>query len=40
METVLIAGASRGIGLELAKQFIDHGYQVIATYRGKPSKSL
>ncbi|RXJ71516.1 Short chain dehydrogenase [Veronia nyctiphanis] len=40
METVLITGASRGIGLELAKKFIDHGYQVIATFRGEPSKSL
>ncbi len=34
METVLIAGASRGIGLALAEQFLEKGYDVIATYRG------
>lgn len=37
MERVLITGASRGIGLELTHQFLEQGYQVIATYRGKPS---
>lgn len=40
METVLITGASRGIGLELARQFLALGYRVIATYRGQPSAQL
>jgi len=31
METVLITGASRGIGLALTKQFIELNYKVIAT---------
>ncbi|MCF7484183.1 Short chain dehydrogenase, partial [Vibrio sp. J1-1] len=33
METVLITGASRGIGLELTRQFLVLGYNVISTYR-------
>lgn len=33
MGTVLIAGANRGIGLELAKQYADHGWDVIGTAR-------
>lgn len=40
METVLITGASRGIGLELTRQFLVQGYRVIATYRGQPSEQL
>ncbi len=32
-KTVLITGASRGIGLALAKQFIDKGFTVIGTSR-------
>ncbi|TXR54630.1 SDR family oxidoreductase [Reinekea thalattae] len=40
METVLITGASRGIGLELTRQFLQQGYQVIATYRNQPSDAL
>lgn len=40
METVLITGASRGIGFELARQFLHLGYDVIATYRGSPSSAL
>lgn len=40
METVLITGGSRGIGLELTKQFLDLGYRVISTYRVKPSDKL
>jgi NAD(P)-dependent dehydrogenase (short-subunit alcohol dehydrogenase family) len=33
MKTVLILGASRGIGFELASQYIDDGWRVIATAR-------
>ncbi|MDH5750315.1 MAG: SDR family oxidoreductase [Rhodospirillales bacterium] len=33
MPTVLITGASRGIGLEFAKQYADDGWKVIATCR-------
>ena len=35
MPTVLLIGASRGIGFELARQFIDHGARVIATARSE-----
>ena len=38
--TVLITGATRGIGLALAQCAADRGDQVIATYRGSlPSQS-
>lgn len=40
METVLITGAARGIGLELTRQFLDLGYKVISTYRNQPSTAL
>jgi NAD(P)-dependent dehydrogenase (short-subunit alcohol dehydrogenase family) len=40
METVLITGASRGIGLQLVNQFLELNYKVIATYRNKPSIEL
>ena len=40
METVLITGAARGIGLALTRQFLTLGYQVIATYRRQPSAAL
>ena len=33
MATVLLIGASRGIGLELARQYLDDGWRVIATAR-------
>lgn len=39
--TVLITGANRGIGLALAEQFIERGYQVIGTARNtSKSKDL
>jgi NAD(P)-dependent dehydrogenase (short-subunit alcohol dehydrogenase family) len=34
MPTVAIIGASRGIGLELARQYADAGWRVHATHRG------
>ena len=40
IETVFITGASRGIGLELTRQFLGQGYRVIATFRGQPSAQL
>lgn len=40
METVLITGCSRGIGLELTKQYLASEKRVIGTYRGKPSCEL
>lgn len=33
MPTVLITGANRGIGLELAKQYSGDGWSVVATAR-------
>jgi NAD(P)-dependent dehydrogenase (short-subunit alcohol dehydrogenase family) len=39
MATVLITGASRGIGLELARQYASDGWDVIASARS-PEKSL
>ena len=33
--TILIVGASRGLGLALAEQFCRRGWQVVATARGK-----
>lgn len=33
MDTILITGANRGIGLELAKQYLNAGWQVIACCR-------
>ncbi len=36
--TVLITGANRGIGLELARQYAEHGWHVIATAR-QPSEA-
>ncbi len=39
MNTVLITGANRGIGLECAKQYLDSGFEVLACCRD-PEKSL
>jgi len=33
MTTVLLIGASRGIGLELARQYLEEGWRVIGTAR-------
>jgi len=33
MPTLFVAGANRGIGLELAKQYLSEGWKVHATYR-------
>lgn len=33
-QTALIVGASRGLGLRLAKEYLDRGWRVVATVRG------
>ena len=38
MKTILIIGASRGIGFELAKQLSQQGHRVIASYRQNPGQ--
>ena len=38
METVLLAGASRGLGLGLAREYLSRGWQVVATARD-PAKA-
>jgi NAD(P)-dependent dehydrogenase (short-subunit alcohol dehydrogenase family) len=35
-KTVLVVGASRGLGLALAEEWLSRGFQVIATMRNKP----
>lgn len=40
MPTVLITGASKGIGLEFAKQYAAADWNVVATYRGSGSEAL
>ena len=41
MKTIVITGTSRGIGLELVKQFAEQGYQVLALSRNAdPCNSL
>ena len=39
MPTALIIGASRGIGLELARQYAGEGWRVIATARGDAGRT-
>ena len=33
MKTIFISGTSRGIGLELARQYLEDGWRVLATQR-------
>ncbi|WP_300559366.1 SDR family oxidoreductase [Limnohabitans sp. Rim8] len=40
MPTVLLIGASRGIGFELARQYIEEGWRVIATARSDDGIAL
>jgi NAD(P)-dependent dehydrogenase (short-subunit alcohol dehydrogenase family) len=39
-QTALIVGASRGLGLGLAKEYLDHGWRVVATVRGSERTPL
>lgn len=38
MHTALILGASRGIGLEMARQYREAGWTVFATFRSEPDR--
>jgi len=38
MPTALIVGASRGIGLEFVRQYLDAGWNVFATHRGEDDR--
>ncbi len=38
MATILVIGASRGIGLELARQYVEAGHRVIATARDEAGR--
>src|SRR5690606_35625154 len=38
MPTALIVGASRGIGFEFARQYIDEGWRVFGTFRGEADR--
>jgi NAD(P)-dependent dehydrogenase (short-subunit alcohol dehydrogenase family) len=40
VSTALIIGASRGLGLAMAKAYLERGWQVIATVRGKARTAL
>ena len=38
--SVLVIGASRGLGLAIAKEYVDHGSQVVGTVRGQARTAL
>jgi NAD(P)-dependent dehydrogenase (short-subunit alcohol dehydrogenase family) len=38
MPTALVLGASRGIGLEMTRQYLSDGWSVYATYRGEADR--
>ena len=40
LPTVLVAGASRGLGLALVEEYLRRGWRVIATVRGAPPATL
>ena len=40
MNTALVIGASRGLGLALADEYLKRGWQVIATVRGETPAKL
>ena len=40
LPTVLVAGASRGLGLALVEEYLRRGWRVIATVRGAPPTAL
>ena len=40
LPTVLVAGASRGLGLALVEEYLRRGWRVIATVRGNPPAAL
>lgn len=40
MNTILITGANRGIGLELTQQYLANGWRVYATYREESGNAL
>ena len=37
MATILVTGANRGLGIEFVEQYLNEGYEVIATYRNENS---
>ncbi len=39
MPTALVIGASRGIGLEFARQYLNEGWRVFGTFRSEPDRA-